>query len=145
VVAQQPTIGPSHRLAGPEVHRPRPETVFRGAARPLPRTPSGLFPSGPSRPTYREPHPVRLGAFAAGCGAAALWLLLFGLLGGDLRGYAWWTLVAAVVAWAVALGLGMAGDRGAAAGIAVATAAGLGIAATAVAVGWAVSGDWPMW
>ncbi|MEV1289430.1 hypothetical protein [Micromonospora sp. NPDC049679] len=115
------------------------------------RTPSGLFPSAPSlhavppRPTYREPHPVRPGAIAAGAGATALWLLFFGLLGGSVSGYAWWTLLAGAVAWVVALGLARFGDRGVAAGVAMLTAVGWAIAAIAVAVRWASSGDWPLW
>jgi hypothetical protein len=109
------------------------------------RTPSGLFPSGPPRPTYREPHPVRLGPLATGAGVAAAWLLLFGLLGRDLSGYAWWTALAATVAWLVALVLLRRGDRGAAAGIAMVTAVAVGIAAVAVAVRWAGTADWPLW
>jgi hypothetical protein len=117
---------------------------WRGA--PAGRTPSGLFPSGPpQRPTYREPHPIAGSAVASGAGAAALWLLLFGLLGADLRGYAWWTALAGGLAWLVALALSRLGDRGVAAGIAMVTAVGWGIAATAVAVRWATGGDWPLW
>jgi hypothetical protein len=109
------------------------------------RPPSGLFPTGPVRPTYREPHPVRGAAVAAGiCGAAA-WLLVFGMLGRTLPGYAWWTILAGLVAWVVALLLARLGDRGVAAGIAVSIALGWAIAATAVAVRWAMTADWPLW
>jgi hypothetical protein len=94
---------------------------------------------------YREPHPVRGGAIAAGLGAGVAWLLLFGLLGRDLRGYAWWTLVSGAIAWAVSLVLARYGDRGAAVGVAVATSLGWGFAATAVAVRWATTADWPLW
>jgi hypothetical protein len=107
--------------------------------------PSGLFPTGPARPTYREPHPARGPAVAAGVGAAAAWLLLFGLLARSLPGYAWLTALAGGIAWLVALLLARYGDRGVAAGIAVSTALGWAIAATAVSVRWATTADWPLW
>jgi hypothetical protein len=111
-----------------------------------PLYPSGLFPSGPpSRPTYREPHPVRGSAVAAGLAGGATWLLLFGLLGRSLIGYVWWTAVAGVVAWLVALALVVVGNRGAAMGVAMATAAAWGVASTVAAVRWAATGDWPLW
>jgi hypothetical protein len=109
------------------------------------RPPSGLFPSGPARPTYREPHPVRGPAVAAGLTGTAAWLLVFGLLGGDLAGFVWWTVIAGLAAWLVALVLLRHGDRGVAAGITITTALGWSIAATAVAVRWAATGDWPLW
>lgn len=110
------------------------------------RTPSGLFPSGPpARPTYREPHPVLGGAVAAGFAAAGAWLLLFGLLGRSLVAYVWWTAIAGLIAWAVAVALMVAGNRGVAAGVAMATAVGWGIAAAATAMRWAATGDWPLW
>lgn len=112
----------------------------------VPRTPSGLFPSGPPpRPTYREPHPVRGGAVAAGFAGAGAWLLLFVLLGRSLVGYVWWTAIAGLVAWIVALALVVAGNRGVATGIAMAVAVGWGVAATATAVRWAGTADWPLW
>jgi hypothetical protein len=114
-----------------------------GGVPPFP--PSGLFPTGPSRPTYREPHPVRGPAVAAGVGGAAVWLLLFGLLARTLPGYAWLTVLAGGIAWVVALLLARYGDRGVAAGIAVSTALGWAIAATAVSVRWATTADWPLW
>jgi hypothetical protein len=107
--------------------------------------PSGLFPSGPPRPTYREPHPVQGAQVAAGLGAATLWMLMFGLLAGGLRGYAWWTVFAGALAWLVALALARLGDRGVAVGVAIATGLALSVAAVAVAVRWAEIGDWPMW
>jgi membrane-bound ClpP family serine protease len=107
--------------------------------------PSGLFPSGPPRPTYREPNRVRAGAVSVGFGAAALWMLLFGLLGHGLRGYAWWTLLAGGAAWLLAVALARFGDRGVAAGIAVAVGLAGAIAAIAVATRWANTGVWPMW
>jgi hypothetical protein len=109
------------------------------------RTPSGLFPARLRRPIYREPYPVRGGALAAGLGFGLAWLLVFGLLGRDLRGYGWWTAVAGGVAWLVAVGLGRLGDRGVAAGVAIATAFGWSVAATILAVRWAMTGDWPLW
>ncbi|PZF99515.1 hypothetical protein [Micromonospora deserti] len=112
----------------------------------MPRTPSGLFPSGPPpRPTYREPHPVTGTGVAAGGAAAAAWLLLFGLLGRSVPEYAWWTVVAGGLAWLTALVLGRFGDRGVATGVAIVTAGGWSIAAAVVAVRWATSGDWPLW
>jgi hypothetical protein len=71
--------------------------------------------------------------------------MFFGLLGGDLPGYVWWTVFAGGVAWLVALLLTRLGDRGVAAGIAMVTAAAWSIAVTAVAVRWATSGNWPLW
>ena len=44
-----------------------------------PRAPSGLCPSPPPRPAYREPHPVRVGAVLVGAGLTAAWLLVVGL------------------------------------------------------------------
>ncbi|HEX5597648.1 MAG TPA: hypothetical protein VFX61_16760 [Micromonosporaceae bacterium] len=108
-------------------------------------TPSGLFPSGPPRPIYREPHPVRAGAVAAGCGASAAWLLFFGLLGRDLAGYGWWTLLAGLVSWTIALILARVGDRGVAVGIAVVTALGWSVGALVFAAAWTATGDWPLW
>ncbi|MEU6203228.1 hypothetical protein ABZ814_06535 [Micromonospora musae] len=114
--------------------------------RPPTRNPSGLFPAGPpTRPTYREPHPVTGIGVAVGGGVAVVWLLLFGLLGTDVSGYAWWTLLAGLLAWLAALVLVRHGDRGVAAGIAIVTAGGWSITAAVVAVRWATSGNWPLW
>jgi hypothetical protein len=107
-------------------------------------TPSGLFPSGPPRPTYREPHPVRGRAVAAGLGAGALWLLLIGLLAESVRSYAWWSVISVGVAWLVALVLVKRGDRGVAAGIAISAGVALALATIVVGVMWAAVG-WPMW
>jgi hypothetical protein len=110
------------------------------------RTPSGLFPAGPpSRPTWREPHPVTGAGVAAGAALAVAWLVLFGLLGRDLSGYAWWTAFAGGLAWLAALALVRYGDRGAATGVAIVTGGGWSIAAAVVAARWATSGDWPLW
>jgi len=108
------------------------------------RAPSGLFP-GPSRPTYREPHPVNAGPLLAGIGAGVVWVTLFGALGRDLAGYAWWTIVAAVSAWAVALIMTLLGDRGAAVGVALASGLGLSIAMAFVGARWITTQDWPLW
>ncbi|MGC4747902.1 hypothetical protein ACLQ28_19930 [Micromonospora sp. DT201] len=126
--------------------RPEPGPDSGAAAQSVARTPSGLFPAGPpSRPTYREPHPITGGGVAAGGGAAAIWLLLFGLLGTDVTSYAWWTVVAGLLAWLTALVLVRYGDRGVATGVAIVTAGGWSIAAAMVAARWAASGDWPLW
>ncbi|WP_250000738.1 hypothetical protein [Actinoplanes sp. M2I2] len=108
------------------------------------RAPSGLFP-GSSRPTYREPHPAGAGPLLAGLGAGAVWLTLFGALGRDLAGYAWWTIGAAVSAWAVALVLTVIGDRGTAVGVALASGLGLSVAMAFVAGRWITTQDWPLW
>jgi hypothetical protein len=106
--------------------------------------PSGLFPSGPPRPTYREPHPIRVGAVLAGAGAAAVWLLVFALLATSARGFVWLVLAAAAVAWLVALVLAYVGDRGVAVGVALSAGAGMAIAVTLVVARWAASG-WFLW
>ena len=108
------------------------------------RAPSGLFP-GPSRPTYREPHPITAGPLLAGIGAAAVWLTLFGSLGRDLASYAWWTVFAAVSAWIVALVLTVIGDRGVAVGVALASGLGMSIAMAFVGSRWIATQDWPLW
>lgn len=110
-----------------------------------PHTPSGLFPSRPPRPTYREPHRVRGAALSAGLGAGAAWLLFIGLLGRDLRGYVWWTFLAGATAWAATWMLTRQGDRGVAAGVAISTGVAWSVAAAAVAVRWGMTGDWPLW
>jgi hypothetical protein len=115
---------------------------------PLPvpqRSPSGLFPGQPPRPVYREPFPVTSGGVLAGIGSSAVWFILFGSLARDLFSYAWWTLLAAITAWAVATVLAFLGDRGVAVGIAVTGGCGLSIAAAFVGVRWITTGDWPMW
>jgi len=108
-------------------------------------TPSGLFPSGPPRPTFREPHPVRSGAVAIGTGAGALWMLLFGLIDASTaRGYAWWTVAAGIAGWLAALVLARLGDRGVAVGVAVSTALGVAIAGSVVFAHF-VTGHWLLW
>src|SRR5205814_3633617 len=73
-----------------------PPTSWAGGAV---REPGGLFPSGPPRPIYREPAPVRGGALAIGAGSAALWMLLIGLLATTARSYAWLSFGAGAAAW----------------------------------------------
>jgi hypothetical protein len=108
------------------------------------RVPSGLFPSGPPRPVYREHRPARTGAVAAGAGAGALWMLLFGLVASGARAYAWWTIAAALVAWLVALLLARFGDRGVAAGVALTSGLGLAIAGVVV-FAHLLGGHWLLW
>ncbi len=108
------------------------------------REPSGLFPSGPPRPTWREPHPARVAAGVAGAAVAGLWLLLIGLLGTSVAAYVWLSIVASIAAWLTALALARAGDRGVAAGVAVATGVGLAIAMAVTLEQWITVG-WPLW
>jgi hypothetical protein len=105
---------------------------------------SGLFP-GPSRPVYREPHPVTAAPVLSGLGAGLLWFGLFGGLAHGLAAYAWWTIVAAISAWAVAFVLTVLGDRGVAVGVAIASGAGLSIAMAFVGARWIATYDWPLW
>jgi hypothetical protein len=109
-----------------------------------PRAPSGLFPSPPRRPTYREPHPVRVGAVLAGAGIAAGWLLVVSLFATSAAGYIWLTLGAAAVAWASGLVLLRHGDRGVAAGMGLSTAIAVAVAMGLVVHEWVTSG-WPLW
>jgi hypothetical protein len=110
-----------------------------------PPGPSGLFPGQPPRPVYREPHPIGAAPLLTGMGAALIWFALFGSIGRDLFSYAWWTVVAAVSAWVVALVLSLFGDRGVAVGVAIAGGIGLSVATGFVAVRWITTNDWPMW
>jgi len=125
------------RAAGPSPHPQQPTPPMR--------PPSGLFPGQPPRPSYREPHPVRAGQLLAGLGSGVLWFALFGSLGRDLATYAWWTIVAAVTAWLVALVLSVLGDRGVAVGVALAGGLGLSIAMGFVGGRWITTYDWPLW
>jgi len=109
------------------------------------RPPSGLFPGLPPRPVYRETHPIRSGPLLSGLAASVVWFVLFGSLGHDLASYAWWTIVAGITAWAVALVLGLVGDRGAATGVAVGSGIGLSIALGLVAARWISTYNWPLW
>ncbi|GAA1748568.1 hypothetical protein [Luedemannella helvata] len=108
------------------------------------RPPSGLFPTRPARPAFREPHPVRVGAVLAGAGAAAAWLFVFAMLATSARGFVWLVLGAAVVAWLVALLLAAVGDRGVAVGVALSAGCGVAIAIALVVARWAATG-WFLW
>jgi hypothetical protein len=103
------------------------------------------FPGRPPHPVYREPHRVGAGPVLSGLGAGAVWSALFGGLAHDLASYAWWTLVATVSAWVVALILTRFGDRGVATGIALVSGLALSIAVGVVAVRWIATDNWPMW
>jgi hypothetical protein len=107
--------------------------------------PSGLFPGQQLRPVYREPHPIHPGSLLSGMGAAAVWFGLFAALARNLASYAWWTLVAAITAWAVAAVLSIFGDRGVAVGVALVSGLGLAIAGGFVAARWITTSDWPLW
>lgn len=129
--------------AGPHPGPPLPPPGWR--LPPVVYPPAAMAPTGPPRPRYREPHPVRARGLLAGIGAATGWLLLFGLLGGGLPGYLWYTFLAGLVAWLLAALLVRLGDRGVAVGVAMTTAVGWSVAAGVAAVQWAFTGDWPMW
>jgi hypothetical protein len=88
---------------------------------------------------------VRPGRVLAGVAGGGAWMVLFTLLGGDLRGQVWWTVAAGVAAWSAALLLARMGDRGVAVGVAVAVGIGWVAAAGAVTLYWSVTGDWPLW
>lgn len=120
---------------------PPPGWVPPGQARPPAEAPAGL----PPRPRFREPHRIGAGPLLAGLGAGAFWVGLFGALGRDLFSYAWWTVLAAVTAWAVAAVLSILGDRGAAVGVAASAGLGWSVAVGFVAARWISSGDWPLW
>jgi hypothetical protein len=109
------------------------------------RAPAGPFVGLPPRPVYREPHPIRTGPLFAGLGASVVWFALFGALAHDLAGYAWWTILAAITAWLVAVALALLGDRGVAVGIALAGGVGLSIAMVFVAARWIATYNWPLW
>jgi hypothetical protein len=112
----------------------------------LPDRPLSSLPAGPPpRPVYREPHPITVAPLLSGVGATLVWFALFGSLGRDLAGYAWWTLTAAISAWAVAIVLALLGDRGVATGVALSAGIGLSTAAGFVAARWITTSDWPLW
>jgi uncharacterized membrane protein len=104
------------------------------------------LPAGqPPRPVYREPHPIRTAPVLSGMGATMIWFAAFGFLGRDLLTYAWWTVLAAVAAWAVAWVLTRLGDRGVATGVAIVAGLGLSIAMGFVTQRWITTLDWPLW
>lgn len=133
--------GRNESAAGPGPGRPSP---WAPPGQPIMRVTTGLFLSGPPRPIFREAFPVRGGAVALGMIGGGLWMMLFGLLASDARGYAWITIIAGIAAWLVALVLVRTGDRGVAAGVAMSTAVGLSIAAIVIVVRW-VGGVWLLW
>lgn len=98
----------------------------------------------PSRPAYREPHPIRLLPVLAGIGATLVWFLFFGLLGGNARSYAWATIVAGALAFLAAAALNRYGDRGVALGVAVTSAFAVSIAGLLVGLRH-FGGDWILW
>jgi len=73
-----------------------------------------------------------------------LWMMLFGLLATNARGYAWISLIAGILGWLVAALLTRLGDRGAAVGVAISIALGLSIAVVVIGARWAL-GDWLLW
>jgi hypothetical protein len=81
---------------------------------------------------------------AAGFGAGALWMLLFGLVASTAREYSWWTISAALAGWLAALGLARFGDRGVAVGVAVASGLGAAIAGSVVFAQF-IGGHWALW
>jgi hypothetical protein len=102
--------------------------------------PNGVVP----RPIFRELVPVTAGKAAIGVLAGTLWMGLFGLMATSARGYVWWSIIAAVLAWPVLAVLTRFGDRGVAAGAAVSTGFGLAVAGLVVVVrGFA--GEGPLW
>jgi hypothetical protein len=108
------------------------------------RQPSGLFPAKPARPSFREPHRVRVGPLTAGAAIAAVWLLLTGLFAGSAQAYFWLTTLATLAAWAVAVVLVRVGDRGAATGVALVGAFGGTVAFLVFVVHWGITGS-PSW
>jgi hypothetical protein len=106
--------------------------------------PSGLFPSGPRRPSYREPHPARTAPLLIGAAMALAWQVLVAGFATSLRELFWRTVIAVAIALGVAVLLLRTGDRGAAVGIALAASLGGCVAALIVAVQWIVVG-WPLW
>jgi len=97
-----------------------------------------------TRPTLREPHPVRAGAVLCGALAGAAWLLTFALLSVTLRGYLSWTLLGGGLAWFAALMLSRRGDRGVAVGLAAATGVAWTVATLSVLAEWVRLGVWPV-
>lgn len=97
-----------------------------------------------TRPTLREPHPVRAGAVLCGAIASGIWLLAFGLLSVTLRGYLGWTLLAGLLAWSAAIVLARRGNRGVATGVAAATGVAWAVAFLSVVAEWIRQGVWPV-
>lgn len=138
-----PGSGPPARITLPPHLKP-PAAPPGLPSGPAVRELGGLLPSGPPRPVYREPAPVRGGPLAAGLGSAALWMLLFGLLARSARAYAWYTFAAGAMAWLAAVALSRFGDRGVAVGVALGSALGVTIAGIVVVARW-TGGHWLLW
>nr|WP_307248909.1 hypothetical protein [Catenuloplanes indicus] len=81
----------------------------------------------------------------AGLLGGVFWMVILPLLGTNIAGYGWWTLIAGGVAWLAAAVLSRSGDRGAAAGIAISVGLAWAIAAYVLATRWAGTADWPLW
>lgn len=79
----------------------------------------------------------------AGGGAAAVWMLLIGLLSTSTRGYILLSILGAGVAWLSALALARFGDRGVAVGVAVVAGLGLSVAMGLTLQRWVTVG-WPL-
>ncbi|GIF11285.1 hypothetical protein [Actinoplanes teichomyceticus] len=121
------------------------QITWPAPAQPGPPPPPALPPGLPPRPVYRESHPIGVGPVLSGLAAGTLWLVLFGSLGHDLASYAWWTILAAAVAWLAALVLTLVGDRGVALGVACVSGLGLSIALGFVTARWVGTFDFPLW
>ncbi|HEU5128958.1 MAG TPA: hypothetical protein VFU12_13290 [Glycomyces sp.] len=117
-----------------------------GPAAPWPGPGPGA-PAAPSgRPHWREPHPVRVGAVAAGSALTALWVLLWLLAFARTgTGFAWVTLTASTIATVVAAVLARYGDRGAAVGVAAVAGTAAGVTGLAVELYLLLTGNWILW
>ncbi|MGH3662766.1 MAG: hypothetical protein ACRDT8_23305 [Micromonosporaceae bacterium] len=98
----------------------------------------------PTRPTFREPHPIRAAGVWAGVGVTVAWFMFFSIVAWSARSYGWSTIIAGVLALTAAVVLNRHGDRGVALGVAAAGALGVSIAALVVGVRY-LSGDWVLW
>ncbi len=87
---------------------------------------------------------MRFGPLVLGMLAGTAGMMLCGLLAGGVAGYVWASLVAAVLAWGVAVLLVRFGERGAAVGVAISTGFGLAVAVAVLALRW-YGGDWVLW
>lgn len=118
-------------------------TSWNGPEAPLPR---------PLRPRWREPHPVRVGATAAGSALCALWLLVWLLAYGkgagpslSAAGFAWVTLAASTIGAVAAAALARYGDRGAAVGVAAVAGTAAGVTGLSCELYLLLTGDWILW
>lgn len=124
-----------------------------GPARATPWPGPGAPAARSGRPRWREPHPVRVGAVAAGSALTALWVLLWLLAFGRSTagepitgtGFAWVTLTASTIATVVAAALARYGDRGAAVGVAAVAGTAAGVTGLAVELYLLLTGNWILW